>query len=111
MNQQTFNLLAIVAVDKAHRVRCQQPHCGHGVYARIHVVEDAGEILVLGSDCFAKRYGVASTGSFRGFGGGRGRGRALTDDCPDLTVHGRSLDYVGPSVQAPGKQKTVVSGR
>ena len=77
MTQSLFNLLAIVAVEPAHRVRCQQPHCGHSIYARIHIVEEAGELLVLGSDCFAKRYGVASTTNFSGFGGGGGR--TLTD--------------------------------
>lgn len=70
---QPFNLLAIVAVDPAHRVRCQQPHCGHSVYARIHVVEEAGQLMVLGSDCFAKRFGASHTGNFHGYGSGGGR--------------------------------------
>jgi hypothetical protein len=77
MTQRPFILRAIVAVERTLRVRCQQPHCGHSVYARIHVVEEAEELLVLGSDCFAKRYGVSSTANFGGFGGGGGR--ALTD--------------------------------
>lgn len=68
-----FNLLAIVAVDPAHRVRCQQPHCGHTVYARIHVVEEAGQLMVLGSDCFAKRFGASHTANFHGHGSGGGR--------------------------------------
>lgn len=50
-------LLAIVAVDPSHRILCQNPGCGHTVYAAIHVVDDAGTLLVLGSTCFAKRYG------------------------------------------------------
>jgi hypothetical protein len=69
----SYKLLAIVAVEPAHRIRCQQPHCGHSVYARIHIVEEAGQLIVLGSDCFAKRYGVGSTSNFSGFGGGGGR--------------------------------------
>lgn len=77
MTQRPFILRAIVAVEPAFRVRCQQPHCGHSVYARIHIVEEAGELLVLGSDCFARRYRIASTANFGGFGGGGGR--ALTD--------------------------------
>jgi hypothetical protein len=77
MTPTQFNLLAIVAVEPEYRVRCQQPHCGHGVYARIHIVEEDGKLLVLGSDCFAKRYGIASTAGFGGFGGGSGR--TLTD--------------------------------
>jgi hypothetical protein len=73
MTEQSFKLLAIVAVDPEHRVRCQQPHCGRGVYARIHVVEEAGQLLVLGSDCFAKRYGESLPTDFREHGSGGGR--------------------------------------
>lgn len=51
-------LLAIVAVLPQKRVQCSG--CGHGVYAAIHVVEENGQILVLGSTCFAKRFGSAS---------------------------------------------------
>lgn len=77
MTEQSFKLLAIVAVDPSHRVRCQQPNCGHSVYARIHVVEDAGNLFVLGSDCFAKRYGDGHVATVtNGYGGG---GRMLTD--------------------------------
>lgn len=53
----TAKLLAIVAVDPSHRVLCQNPGCGHAVYAAIHVVDEAGTLRVLGSTCFAKRYG------------------------------------------------------
>ena len=77
MTQGATNLRAIVAVEPAQRVRCQQPNCGHSVYARIHIVEENGELLVLGSDCYAKRYEIASTTNFSGFGGGGGR--SLTD--------------------------------
>ena len=47
----------MVAVDFSARVRCEQPGCGHAVYRRIHVVRDEGRLLVMGSTCFAKRYG------------------------------------------------------
>mgnify|MGYP003599579118 FL=1 len=50
-------LLAIVSVPPARRVQCQNPGCGHGVYAAIHVVEDGGQLVVMGSTCFAKRFG------------------------------------------------------
>lgn len=73
MTEQSFKLLAIVAVDPAHRVRCQQPHCGRGVYAKIHVVEEAGQLLVLDSDCYAKRYGEGHTTDLREHGSGGGR--------------------------------------
>ncbi|WP_180125247.1 hypothetical protein [Rhodoferax sp. BLA1] len=84
MTDQSHRLLAIVAVDQAHRVRCQQPHCGHGVYARIHVVEEGGQLLVLGSDCFAKRYGAVQTSGVHGQGGG---GRVLTEAERELLVN------------------------
>jgi len=80
-----FKLLAIVAVDPAHRVRCQQPHCGHTVYARIHVVEVGGQLMVLGSDCFAQRYGASHITSFHGHGSGGGR--ILTEAERELLLH------------------------
>jgi hypothetical protein len=43
------------------------------VYRRIHVVRENGKLLVLGSTCFAKRYGAdTALGSAR-FGAGEGR--------------------------------------
>lgn len=80
-----FKLLAIVAVDPVDRVRCQQPGCGHGVYARIHVVEDSGELIVLGSDCFAKRYGDGHAKRFQG--PGAGGGRVLTQAEREMLLH------------------------
>lgn len=52
-------LLTIVSVAREKRIQCQNPGCGHGVYAAIHVVEDEGQLLVMGSTCYAKRYGGA----------------------------------------------------
>jgi hypothetical protein len=66
-------LRAIVAVPYEQRVRCGEPGCGHSVYRRIHVVEEAGELKVLGSTCFAKRYGSAEALGAPGHGGGGGR--------------------------------------
>jgi hypothetical protein len=66
-------LIAIVAVDEGSRVRCQQPNCGHTVYRRIHVVEDNGALLVLGSTCFAKRYGNHQALGGSTYGGGDGK--------------------------------------
>jgi hypothetical protein len=57
--QGTAFLRAIVGVAKEKGVMCQQPGCRHRVYARIHIVEEEGRLLVLGSSCFAKRYGSA----------------------------------------------------
>lgn len=66
-------LLAIVAVDPNDRVQCGQPGCGHSVYARIHVVREGTELMVLGSTCFEKRYGSASALGAASYGGGSGR--------------------------------------
>ena len=66
-------LLAIVGVPPEERVLCGQPGCGHGVYAEIHVVHDAGKLLVLGSTCFARRYGSPKALGTASYGGGGGR--------------------------------------
>lgn len=59
-------------------MQCQQPGCAHGVYRAIHVVaEGEGEKLtILGSTCFAKRFGRADALGQARYGGGQGR--ALT---------------------------------
>jgi len=66
-------LWAVVSVPPQQRVACQNPGCGHGVYAAIHVVSDEGRLLVLGSTCFARRYGGDSALGQPRFGGGNGR--------------------------------------
>lgn len=67
-------LHAVVSVDPADRILCQNPGCSRPVYAAIHVVQDAGKLMVLGSDCFARRFGGASTLGAPRHGGGGGRG-------------------------------------
>jgi hypothetical protein len=71
-------LRAVVAVDMNKRVQCQQPGCKHSVYAAVHVVEEDGRLLVLGSTCFVKRYGSSHALGHAQYGG-RG-GRLLTED-------------------------------
>jgi len=66
-------LRAIVALDPKERVRCQQPGCGHSVYAAVHVVEEDGRLLVLGSTCFSKRYGGPEALGAAQYGAGSGR--------------------------------------
>ena len=66
-------LCAIVAVSPAERVRCQQPGCKRSVYAAIHVVDEGGLLMVLGSTCFSKRYGNLTALGAAQFGGGGGR--------------------------------------
>jgi hypothetical protein len=53
-------LMAIVAVAPENRILCQEPGCGHSVYAAIHVVELDGHLIAMGSSCFAKRFGSNS---------------------------------------------------
>lgn len=72
-NVRKARLRAIVVVDYEHRVQCQQPHCGHSVWAAVHVVEEDGKLLVLGSDCFKRRYGNASALGEPQYGGSGGR--------------------------------------
>ena len=69
----TAKLLAVVSVEHGDRVRCGQPNCGHSVYRRIHVVRENSKLLVLGSTCFAKRYGADTALGGAQYGGGEGR--------------------------------------
>ena len=72
----TPRLMAVVEVDKSERVYCAQPGCHHTVYKAIHVVKEAGQLLVLGSTCFEKRYGsLKALGKARHWGG---NGKVLT---------------------------------
>lgn len=78
----TARLLAIVSVDgRAKAVRCMNPGCFRSVYAAIHVVEDGGQLFVMGRDCFAKRYGSQGSLGEPWFGSG---GRLLTAEERDL---------------------------
>lgn len=83
-NQPHARLLAIVEVDHDQRVRCGNPGCGHSVYKAIHVVQDGQELLVLGSTCFEKRYGLGALGAPH-YGGGSGR--RLTSEERELLLH------------------------
>lgn len=76
----TARLLAIVSVPPTRRVQCQQPGCGHGVYAAIHVVDDDGQLVVLGSTCFAKRYGGEHALGTPAYSAGGGNGHMLTEE-------------------------------
>ena len=64
-----------------------QPGCGHGVYAAIHVVEENGQILVLGSTCFAKRFGSAAAVGLPAYSAGGGNGKPLTEDERQLLMN------------------------
>lgn len=79
-------LLAIVEVDEAQKVQCQEPGCGHGVYKRIHVVDvGGGKIMVMGSTCFEKRFGSAP--HIQPAYTANGAGRRLTEEQRLLLVH------------------------
>lgn len=79
-------LLAIVAVPQTNRVLCQQPGCQHSVYAAIHVVDEGGQLLALGSSCFAKRYGSAKALGQPLHAGASGSGRPLSDEERQLLI-------------------------
>lgn len=49
--------MAVVAVSPDKRILCQEPGCGHSVYAAIHIVDIGGQLIAMGSSCFAKRFG------------------------------------------------------
>ena len=66
-------LMAVVEVDKSERVYCAQPGCHHTVYKAIHVVKEGGELLVLGSTCFQKRFGSLTALGKAQHGGGNGK--------------------------------------
>ncbi|MES2192181.1 MAG: hypothetical protein V4454_18840 [Pseudomonadota bacterium] len=70
-------LRAIVSVDPEHRVWCSEVGCGHTVHKAVHVVQDGKAIFILGSTCFAKKYGGATALGGPSYGGGGGR--QLTD--------------------------------
>lgn len=66
-------LLAIVGVEKEQGVLCQHNACKHRVYRNIHVVDEGGHLLVLGSTCIKKRYGSANFLGKPSIGGANGR--------------------------------------
>ena len=76
-------LLAIVRVPENERVRCQNPGCGHGVHAAIHIVREGGVLMVLGSTCFERRYGSAKALGQPQFNSGAS-GRPLTTEEREL---------------------------
>lgn len=66
-------LIAIVEVPKSEQVKCAQPGCNHSVYKAVHIVRDGGQLLVLGSTCFQKRFGSLSALGKAQYGGGGGK--------------------------------------
>ncbi len=78
------SLLAIVGVNKEQGVLCQHNGCNHRVYRNIHVVDEGGQLLVLGSTCIKKRYGVADVLGKPSIGGTNGR--QLTDEERQMLV-------------------------
>ena len=78
-----MQLLAIIEVSKERRVYCQEVNCTRAVYREVHIVEDEGQILVLGSTCYAKRYGRASAASAKY---GSGSTRTLSDSERELLL-------------------------
>lgn len=83
-------LLAVIRVPEEDRVQCQNPGCGHGVYAAVHIVRDASDLMVLGSTCFERRYGSATALGCAQYSSGAG-GRPLSADERDLLVSNTEL--------------------
>lgn len=100
----TPKLLAIVSVEHDAQVRCGQPNCGHSVYRRIHVVRENNELLVLGSTCFAKRYGADTALGGAKYGGGDGR--PLTEVERHLLVNNTEALLAQFEVEATRQQAT-----
>ena len=103
-NSPNARLRAIVAVDGKHRVRCQQPGCGQSVYAAVHVVEEEGKLMVLGSTCFAQRYGSSVALGSAQYGGGGGR--KLTDEERQLLIRNTEALLAQFEVQAIAAAET-----
>jgi len=74
----TAELLAVIEVPYDARIKCQVQGCGHSVYKRIHVVRQGETLQVLGSDCFSKLFGGASSQKPR-YGGSEGRALTLEE--------------------------------
>lgn len=96
-------LRAVVTVDQVDRVRCQQSGCGHSVYASVHIVEENGRLLVLGSTCFAKRFGAANALGSAKFGAGAGR--KLTNEERDMLLQNTEtlIAHFEAEAQAPAE--------
>ena len=84
--ENSAKLLAVVCFEsKEDQVKCGYPGCKHYVYRRIHVVEDGGEISILGSTCFAKKYQGKEPLGTANFGHS-GDGKMLTADERELLL-------------------------
>lgn len=84
--ENSAQLLAVVCFDsKKEQVKCGYPGCKHYVYRKIHVVEDAGEISILGSTCFAKKYRGKEPLGTANFSYG-GEGKMLTAEERELLL-------------------------
>lgn len=89
-NKANAQLLAVIRVPEEDRVQCQNPGCGHGVHAAVHIVRDAGDLMVLGRTCFERRYGSAKALGGAQYSSGAG-GRPLSSDERDLLVSNTEL--------------------
>lgn len=79
MNQR--RLLAIVSVNQENRVRCMFPNCNHPIHKRIYVVDDAGDIKLIGSTCITKDgYAAGIDLSQPAYSVSSGNGRELTEE-------------------------------
>lgn len=102
MTEATPRLLAILQLDREDRVRCQADGCNHVVYQRVHVVEQGGQVQVLGSTCFQRLVGQAhakaSTPTFTS-----AEGRALSPEERALLLE--NTNALVAKLQAEHEQK------
>lgn len=96
-------LRAVVAVDEKDKVRCQQPGCKRSVYAAVHIAEEDGRLLVLGSTCFVKRYGSPHAIGQAHYGGGGGR--KLTDEERQMLLQNTAMLLAHFEAQALAEAK------
>jgi len=77
-----MELLAIVKVERENRVYCQINNCNR-LLTNIYVVQDRGELTVIGSECFKKTY-PEHDGKPMYTGGGSGQ--LLSEDERELFI-------------------------
>jgi hypothetical protein len=77
-------LLAIYEVEWEHRIRCQAPGCVRSVHKRVHVVREAGRLMVIGSTCSSRLFGFGTGRDSPRYGSVAGQ--RLTDEERQLLI-------------------------
>lgn len=85
MFEMVAELIAVVEVELAYRIRCQAPGCSRAVHKAVHVIAADGRLLVYGSSCSADYFGFGK-GNSPGPRYGTSKGRKLTNDERNMLV-------------------------